>query len=232
MDEVTVIFFSCRRLEILKRSVWSFIKHNTYPITEYIIVNDSGDPKIWKQLEESYEGATFVFNTENVGLIKSVDLGYEHIKTEYFFHDEDDWCVNKDGFIDKAVKILNCNPMIEEVWPMDMNAHPVEPKIYGNGVQFRLVKDNYQKGKNGYNDNAWHGFTTACAVKRMSDYLKVAPYASIPWEGTIWHREQAIGERYHQLGYRSAVLLENYAENIGYGKSEYKENGNNGNKDK
>jgi hypothetical protein len=56
----------------------------------------------------------------------------------------------------------------------------------------------------------------------MNDYRKVAPYADIPWKGTIWHREQAIGEKYHQLGYRSAVLMEDYAINIGYGQSEYK----------
>jgi len=43
-------------------------------------------------------------------------------------------------------------------------------------------------------------------MKRLSDYKKVAPYAEIPWQGTIWHREQAIGERYHDLGYRSACL--------------------------
>jgi hypothetical protein len=57
----------------------------------------------------------------------------------------------------------------------------------------------------------------------MSDYLRVAPYANIPWQGTIWHREQAIGEGYHKLGYRAATLLHGgYARNIGNGLSEYK----------
>ena len=90
-EPLTVIFFSCRRLEILKESIWSFLNNNTYPITEFIIVNDSADPEIWNQLEKTYKNAYFVFNKENVGLMKSIDLGYAHIPTEYFFHCEDDW---------------------------------------------------------------------------------------------------------------------------------------------
>ena len=221
-EQVTAIFFSCRRLDLLKESVWSFVRHNTYPIIEYIIVNDSGDPKIHKEIEDSYVGATFVFNKENVGLVKSIDLGYEHIKTEYFFHSEDDWTVLKGGFIEKSLKVMLSNPKIEEVWLSDMNEHPIEPKIYkADDVTYRLVKDNYLQGKNGFNDLAWHGFTTAIGLKRLSDYKKVAPYASIPWQGTIWHREQAIGDAYYKLGYRSAILKDTYIKNIGYGRSEY-----------
>ena len=223
-EPLTVIFFSCRRLELLKYSLWSFVSNNTYPVSEYIIVNDSGDKEIHDEIRESYEGATFVFNKENVGLIKSIDLGYKYIKTEYFFHCEDDWVVMKPGYIEKSMKIMLRNPMIEEVWPYPMNGHPVEHiKYSAEGISYRLMKDNYQKGKNGFNDFGWHGFTTAIGLKRMSDYLRVAPYADIPWQGTIWHREQAIGEAYHKLGYRAATLLHGgYAGNIGNGLSEYK----------
>lgn len=224
MEPLTVIFFSCRRMDLLKNTIWTFFKSNTYPVAEYIIVNDSADPKIHDQIRAEYEGAVFVFNEQNVGLIKSVDLGYAHIKTEYFFHDEDDWAFNgKGGFIEQSMEVMKARPDIEEVWLKDMNNHPVEPTVYHVGdVKYRLIKDNYQRGKNGYNNFAWHGFTTACGLKRLSDYKKVAPYADIPWQGTIWHREQAIGERYHKLGYRTAILMDEYVENTGYGRSEYK----------
>jgi hypothetical protein len=167
---------------------------------DFIIVNDSGDKMIWSELRATYRDATFVFNAYNVGLIQSIDNGYAHIlKSDYFFHAEDDWCVTKGGFIEKSFDIIH----------------------YAKNTAYKLVADNYQKGLNGFNDFAWHGFTTACGMKRLSDYKKVAPYAEIPWQGTIWHREQAIGERYHDLGYRSACLLEPHAVNIGYGRSEY-----------
>jgi hypothetical protein len=221
MQDLTVIFFSCRRLDLLYKSVRAFVEINKYPYVDFIIVNDSGDQDIHRQLKETYINATFVLNHENYGLIKSIDIGYSYIKTEYFFHCEDDWCVTKPGFIESSLEIMK-DPKIEEVWLQDYNGHPLEPEILKAGdVSYKLVCDNYQKGMNGYNDFAWHGFTTACGLKRMSDYRKVGPYEDIPWRGTIWHREQAIGERYHDLGYRSACLLEDYAENIGYGRSEY-----------
>lgn len=207
---------------MLHQSVEAFLKINTYPYVDFIIVNDSGDEDIHRQIEETYPGATFVFNKENVGLIKSVDNGYAHITTDWVFHCEDDWKVTKDGFIQQSLAIMQSDCNIEEVWLADYNNHPLEPEIHDTGgVKYKLACDNYQKFMNGFNDFAWHGFTTACGLKRLSDYKKVGPYSEIPWQGTIWHREQAIGERYHDLGYRTACLLGEYAVNIGYGKSEY-----------
>ena len=227
MNELTVIFFSCRRLHLLYQSVKAFIESNTYPFVDFIIVNDSGDEKIQKEIVNTYPGATVTLNAKNEGLMKSIDIGYAQVKTEYFAHFEDDWCCNgKKGFIEQAMAIMESNPKIEEVWFADYNGHPLEEKIHLTNDQplvtgYRLAKENYQKGLNGFNDFAWHGFTTACALKRLSDYKKVGPYADIPWQGTIWHREQAIGERYHQLGYRTACLIDEYVYNIGYGQSEY-----------
>lgn len=223
MEPITVIFFSCRRLGLLKQSIHAFLKSNTYPITDFIIVNDSGNKNIHRELIDTYNGATFVLNEENIGLIKSIDIGYQQIKTNYFFHCEDDWSFKgKGGFIEQSMTIMLARPEIEEVWLLDMNGHPLEEKVYkAKGVSYRLVQDNFQRGKNGYNDFAWHGFATACGLKRLSDYKRVAPYADIPWEGNVWHREQAIGEKYHALGYRTAILMDEYIENIGYGKSEY-----------
>jgi hypothetical protein len=204
---------------MLKKSVWSFVKVNTYPIVDYIIVNDSGDPAIHKMIEDNYEGATFVFNSENVGLMKSIDFGYQHIKTNFFLHIEDDWVIKVD-FIEKALAVMKEHPEIEEVWPCIMNFHPIEPKIYtANNIKYQLVAENHQRGPDGM---AWHGFTTSCALKRLSDYKKAGLYTDIATTGTVWDKEKVIGERYHQLGYRTAVLNGEYAVNIGYGQSEYK----------
>lgn len=223
MRELTVIFFSCRRVHLLYQGVKAFLEHNTYPFVDFIIVNDSADAEIHEQLRKIFQGATLVLNERNVGLMASIDNGYAQVKTDYVLHFEDDYCVKKGGFIEPAIEIMEARPDIEEVWFADYNNHPLDEEILHVGkVPYRLASENYQKGLNEINDNAWHGFTTACALKRISDYRKVAPYADIPWEGTIWHREQAIGERYHQLGYRTACLLDDYVYNIGYGQSEYK----------
>ncbi len=228
MEPVTAIFFSCRRIGLLRRTIDAFIDHNNYPISEIIIVNDSADEDIHLQLKESYPDFTLVLNKENVGLMKSIDLGYAHIKTEYFFHCEDDWMVTRGEFIEKSLAIMRQRAEIEEVWLKDYNNHPMDKDVFvAYGVPFRLASENIFKGFEGY-DNGWHGFATACGLKRLSDYKKVAPYSDIRYTGswskpTIWHKEYAIGEAYHRLGYRTAVLIDDeYAVNIGIGQSEYK----------
>jgi len=212
MEEITIIFFSCGRLHLLKQTVAAIMEHNKYPLQEIIIVNDSADKNIHKQLKYLYPDFTLVLNEENVGLMKSIDIGYAHIKTEYFFHCEDDWLVTKGGFIEKSLAIMKDHPEIEEVWLKDYNKHPLDPPIYeSGGVQYKLVEGGTYKGFEGY-DEGWHGFATACGLKRLSDYRKVAPYSAIKYRGswdkpTIWHREYAIGLAYHKLGYRTAAIV-------------------------
>ena len=128
---VTAIFFSCRRLALLQESVQAFIKSNTYPIQEIIIVNDSGDKDIHELLRLYFPDFTLVCHPINFGLILSIDLGYKHVRTEYFFHCEDDWCCNgKGGFIEQSLDIMQSRPEIEEVWLADYNNHPIEEVIY------------------------------------------------------------------------------------------------------
>lgn len=212
---VTAIFFSCRRLGLLSRTLKAFVNANTYPIYEIIIVNDSGNPEIHDQLKKQYPAYTLVCHPENVGLMKSIDIGYKFIDTEYFFHCEDDWmCTGKSGFIEQSLDIMSGRNDIEEVWLDDYNQYPLEEKVnITNGVKYRLASDNFED---------WHGFTTACGLKRKSDYLKVGPYCDIPRGETIWHHERNIGQRYFNLGYRTAVLMDRYVVNIGHGLSEYK----------
>ena len=56
MIDVTVIYFSCRRVNVLKKTIETFNKFNTYPIKEFIIANDSGDSAIWDELRKTYPG--------------------------------------------------------------------------------------------------------------------------------------------------------------------------------
>ena len=106
MEPLTAIFFSCTRIEMLKQSVQAFLTYNDYPVSEIIIVNDSAKKEIHDQLKKLYPDYTLVLNPVNVGLMSSIDAGYQHIKTNYFFHCEDDWLVSKRGFISNSMKIM------------------------------------------------------------------------------------------------------------------------------
>lgn len=45
-SNVTLVITSCNRFDLLKKTLESFSKNNTYPIKEIIIIEDSGNPKI------------------------------------------------------------------------------------------------------------------------------------------------------------------------------------------
>ena len=44
--EVTLFITSCGRPQLLKQTLDSFVKYNTYPIKEVILCEDSGIPNI------------------------------------------------------------------------------------------------------------------------------------------------------------------------------------------
>ena len=97
MKKVTVVLTSCGRLDLLTKTIESFNKFNTYPITKFIFIDDSGDIKFKKKankiltsLLKKYD-YSLIFNENRQGQIKSVDYAYSMVETPYIFHLEDDW---------------------------------------------------------------------------------------------------------------------------------------------
>ena len=104
--DITLVVTSCGRYDLLAKTLESFYKFNTYPISEVIVVED------WNR----------------AGQIKHIDLAYSRVKTPYIFACEDDWEFYKSGFIEKSLAILEKYSNILQVWlreKNDTNGHPV-----------------------------------------------------------------------------------------------------------
>lgn len=214
---VSVVLTSCGRLELLKRTVDSFNKYNTFPIHEFIIVDDSGNKAIQREIRRLFPKYTHVFNPKNLGLIESIDRGYSQVKTHFVMHLEEDWEFYQSGFIEKSLQILLEQPKIMMVWVRalnDTNGHPIEPKIYYAGsVPFRLTATNVNKD--------WHGWSFNPGLRRMSDYYMVAPYSKIAKGCPAGVGECLVGQEYYKLGFRSAILMDGYCFHIGGGEKTY-----------
>lgn len=115
MSEVTVVITACGRPDLLKITIESFLKYNTYEISQWIITEDSGIPNINKELEETYPHFMWIKNEERIGQIKSIDKAYSFVKTPYIFHLEDDWETYSSGCIEESLKILDSNETISAV---------------------------------------------------------------------------------------------------------------------
>ena len=65
--KVTVVLTSCNRIKLLDKTIESFHKYNTYPIEEFIIIEDSTDAKAIKHIKNKYSDYTLIINEENLG---------------------------------------------------------------------------------------------------------------------------------------------------------------------
>jgi len=114
MNETSVIITACDRLDLLERTLRSFVKHNTYPITELIIRDDSGLIEPWMETGRLLDSMSLPFawkllDRGQVGQAKSIDLLMKEVKTEYVFHLEDDWEFDRPGFIEDCFEVMDDN---------------------------------------------------------------------------------------------------------------------------
>jgi hypothetical protein len=107
---VTVVITSCGRLPGLRRTVNSLLASNTYPVDQYLIIDDSGNVDFAAKLIEEF-GDVFdiLVNRQRMGQLFSIDKAYSVVKSEYIFHCEDDWvcvCVWLCPYVYTHVRIL------------------------------------------------------------------------------------------------------------------------------
>jgi hypothetical protein len=216
---VSVVVTSCGRLDLLDRTITSLLAFNNYPISQFIIVDDSGDQSVHDQLRSKYPDYDLILDPNNRGLIACIDDAYSKVNHPYIFHLEDDWEFIKEGFIDKSMKILELNPIIMQVWlrgDQNPNGHPIEPEIfYAEDIEFKLVALRQH--------TSWHGFTFNPGLRRLADYKLVAPYCGIHLnEHSMKNfriQENHIGLVYFDnFGFRAASLLDVYCKHIGDGR--------------
>lgn len=215
--EVSVVVISCRRLDLLKRTIDSFNKYNTYPIKEFIIVEDSADAQMRQAVRELYPNYTLIFNEQNLGLFASMDIGYSRVTAPYVFHTEDDWEYIKSGFIEDSLAVLENDPMIMQAWIRGMVYVPIsgmtlEPELLKAGnIEYYII---------GSDSNSWwHGYCSQTGLRKMSAYEKIKPFTQwSPVTDYLTWKECKVGQAYYALGYKVATLLDEYALHTGDGR--------------
>jgi hypothetical protein len=210
---VTAVVTSCRRQDLLERTLRSFLAHNTYQNTDIVVVED-GKAKTNRSLEAKFapESIRWIATNKWVGQIRAIDSAYTLVTAPYIFHMEDDWEFTAGGFIEKSLAILRQYRRCLQVHiraPDDINDHPLTPDVERAGsVPFRRLVTNLQ-GEHGL---VWHGFSFNPGLRRLSDYQLLGSFAEHtgfcqPGDGT--RAESLLGELYYSRGYFAAVLADN-----------------------
>jgi len=213
-DTVSVVCTSFNRPDLLERTLHSFFKFNTYPIEDFLVIDDSGKVGCNDHLSDSFQGVTFQYNTERLGQIESIDLAYSQIASRYIFHLEEDWEFYEEGFIEKSLSILKSNPTVQQVWirsEKDTNGHP-----HYDALRSTNLAEYYIMHKN--HNHKWHGFSFNPGLRRMGDYLQHGPYSSISkfYPKQPWVSEMRIGKYMVEHGFVSAIIKGNgFVKHIG-----------------
>jgi hypothetical protein len=213
---VTLFITACNRPDLLKQTLESFLKYNTYPITKCIIVEDSDKININDfAIEMCPFPVEIIYNNKNIGQLESIEIGYSKIDTEYIFHCEDDWEFFKPGFIEISKNILDRDSSVVTVWLRahnDTSCHPIE-QIDRGGYKYMIT--NFGK--------LWHGFTLNPGLRRLADYKKFAPWKETCYpyiEGFGVLNEPDLSVLYYKNGYRGAITNdpEGLVRHIGWGR--------------
>ena len=137
--EVTLFITSCGRPHLLKRTLESFVKFNTYPIKEAILCEDSGlEGTVDFVKDILHYPIIFCYNPIRIGQMKTIEKYTQLIKTPYVFHLEDDYEFFDSGFIELSFQIMDSDSKISQVLLED-EQHTF-PKIdIGNPLCYKVM---------------------------------------------------------------------------------------------
>ena len=200
--DVTLFITSCGRPHLLKRTLASFVKHNTYPINAVILCEDSGIKGIADFAQDIFTSLSvhFCYNEIRIGQMKTIEKYAGLIKTPFVFHLEDDYEFFDSGFIELSFKILDSDPKISQVLLED-DQHGFHKVPIGNPLCDKIMTSDPDHPQNSvYNsgDGALSVFSWRPSLKRTEIARLRIPYA--PWDD-----EYTIQLAVNKLGFYGVV---------------------------
>lgn len=219
---VTVVVTSCRRFDLLEKTLKSFVEYNDYPVAEIIVIEDSDDGRV-HDVCASIVGVPcrVILNGQNIGQIRSIDKAYSEVNSRYIFHMEDDWVFSRTGVIASLVRIMEHETNALLALARCADDMPRYVRSLRNrsfdGVDYKIVFPELH--------HLWHTFTFNPGLKRLSDYkLLSGGYQAIGDEAAISRHYKALkrdmlwladgGIRHIGVEGRS-----NYGHGVGFGRS-------------
>ena len=191
MSNVTFFLTSCKRHDLLKVCLETFVKHNTYEIEHGIIVEDSDMDLEWVREILPFKRLDLINTAGRQGQLANIDKYYPMIETEYVFHCEDDFVFIRDGFIEDSLKILEADDCCVNVWLTQYEPEWEDPSKGHKTIppyhrQFTLDDLTFWNVNNIIEGEWGLGFTFQPSVHRMEDWSRYGGYEAIidtvaPW---------------------------------------------------
>lgn len=206
MKEVTVIVTDNNRVDLLRKTLVSFMAMNTYPVAGGIHVHNDGKDTLFRKIRSEFKDLNWYFSGRTIGYAASLDFLLSKVQTEYVFNLESDWLFHSNpGFIERSMVILEAHQDVHQVWLRDESdhGHPLESEISLCGIRVKPVTYGYRKH--------WNGWSLNPALRRMSDIRRMFP------NGLVEHRDE-IEQAQHvaKFNYRAVAMVDSSIRHIGY----------------
>jgi len=198
MNEVTLFITSCGRPHLLKRTLESFVKYNTYPIKEVILCEDSGIQGIVDFAKDILPYPIVVYYNEvRIGQMKTIEKYTQLIATPYVFHLEDDYEFFDSGFIELSFEIMKTDSNISQVLLED-EQHTFTKIDIGNPLCYKLMTSPQHEYWVNNGDGSLSCFSWRPSLKTIE-----AQKLRMPYE--LWDDEYTIQLAVNKMGCYSVV---------------------------
>ena len=215
-SDVTVIVLSCKRFDLLKRTISSLLDTINYPV-RIIMLDDSEDTATHKDIVREYGHLFDIYiHGKSHGPAWAADKLLSMVETKYAFRCEDDWEFIQSGYLQASIEILEEQPEIGVIGIV------LDDEFKKYGAVDTSTSYSTSSGQRYYdhprwrideNHAWWNGWIGSPNLKRMADIKKLGKYSNVKSEAE-WDREV-----WAKSGMRSVWLEDQYAKHTGEGRS-------------
>jgi hypothetical protein len=172
-QDVISCITSCGRLDLLSRTLDSFLPDHQKDFAKSIIIDDANTLDIKNWVAAHYPQTDVLLNQPQLGQMKSIDKMYTHVTTPFIFHGEDDWLFEAGSTVDACKAVMAAEPNVSVVCVRKLS--DLQQKFQENcirketsGVKYALMPTDIHP--------EWLSFSFNPGLVRKSLWDKYGPY--------------------------------------------------------
>jgi hypothetical protein len=215
--KVTVTMTTSRRLNLFIKTINSFIHycHDLDLIDDWICCDDRSSQADFDYMVRNYSFIKFI-RSEIPGQAASLNLLFDQVKTEYCWHQEDDWEYLQGGeFIHKCFDVMNQDSQIKNVVLREWKG------VYNKKGNVEYILHTYRpeadKNLAYLYDWSYPGFSLNPGLLHLPTIVSLGKNE----ERTDRLFDRPMALKYEQAGFKRANLMGTYITHIGEDNSAY-----------